>query len=107
MDLSTFLAVPATVGGVAVAGAVCALTHRRYGTGKAVLAGVAAGALFALGWCLTSWIALGGLIVGIVVYALARIWLNGDRALLAGACSYVLFTVGAGTMLYIGLESIG
>ena len=107
MDLATFLAVPATVGGVAVAGAVSALMRRQHSTGEAVLAGVGAGALFALGWCLTSWIALGGLILGIVVYGLARMRLTGDRALVAAACLYVLFTLGAGTMLYIGLANMG
>ncbi|NMH96500.1 hypothetical protein [Pseudonocardia acidicola] len=107
MPLSTFLAVPATVGGVAVAGAVFALMQHRYGIGRATLAGVVAGALFALGWCLTSWIALAGLIVGIVVYAVARLRINSGRAFLAGACSYAVFTTGAGAMLYAAMESMG
>jgi hypothetical protein len=107
MTPMAFVVVPAVLGGLAGAGLVFVLARRHVSTVYAVLASVVTGAGFAAGWYLTTWVAAAGALTGIVVYAVARIWLRGGRALLAGVGSFLLFTIGAGAMLYAALDAMG
>jgi len=102
-----FQLVPAVLGGVVGGGVVLVLARRHIDALRAVLAAAATCLALALGWYFTSWIAAAGVVAAILVYAVALCWIGGGRALLAACGCYLVVTIGAGAMLYAGLDAMG
>jgi hypothetical protein len=107
MPYSVVLVVPAVVGGLIAAGVVFLLTRRRMSGRNSKLAAATAGLAMALGWYFAAWIALLGVIVAAVAYGLARVFTRAGQAMVAAFGAYLVFTAGAGYMLYRALEAMG
>ena len=102
-----FLLMPALVGGVTGGAVVFALARRHLTARNSLLAAASACLVLGLGWYFTTWIALAGAIVAIVVYGISRIWTRVSQALVAACGTYLVFTIGVGYLLYAALDAMG
>ncbi|WP_020657961.1 hypothetical protein [Amycolatopsis benzoatilytica] len=107
MNIAVFLAVPATIGGIAASGAVFALARRHFRPAPAAAAALSAGTGLALGWCYAAWVVVPGLLAGLAAYGLARLRLDGGRALLISIGVTLACTFAAGAMLRAALDAMG
>jgi hypothetical protein len=107
MPYSAVLVVPAVVGGLIAASVVFLLTRRRMSGRNSKLAAATAGLAMALGWYFAAWMALLGVIVATVAYGLARVFTRAGQAMVTALGAYLVFTAGAGYMLYRALETMG